>query len=167
MPTFAVEYRTPAGRFKTIRVEAASEDAAIDAAVSETGCDFGDIQTTERRDSAADTATTGDDFTAHVALIRAERPSLTAGEARFAAWQEGPDGLARRKAHQLSADEYTHLQQLPGIAIAKSGAATLEATETDWLMSGPSGTHRLHRAGTDLDRLNAHWVGFQMDSRNR
>lgn len=108
-----------------------------------------------------------DDFTAHVDLIRAERPSLSAGEARFAAWQEGPDGLARRKAHKLTADEMQHLEQLPGIAIATSGKATLEATETDWLMSGPSGTHRLHRTATDLDRLNAHWTGFQMDSRNR
>lgn len=93
MPTFAVEYRTPAGRLKTIRVEAASEDAAIDAAVNETGCDFGDIQTTERRDSAADKPT---DFERHVALIREARPNLTNGKARFAAWQEGPDGLARR-----------------------------------------------------------------------
>jgi len=108
-----------------------------------------------------------DSFTDHVALIRADRPDLTEGEARFAAWQEGPDGLARRKAHQITADEMQHLAQLPGIAIATSGKATLEATETDWLMSGPSGTHRLHRAGTDLERLNAHWTGFQIDSRNQ
>ena len=29
-----------------------------------------------------------------------------------------------------------------------------------FLMSGPSGQHKLAVVGTDLDRLNAHWKGF-------
>lgn len=53
MAHFAVEYRTPTGRIATVRVEAASTDEAIDAAVTATGCDFADIQTTERRDGGA------------------------------------------------------------------------------------------------------------------
>ncbi len=36
-----------------------------------------------------------------------------------------------------------------------------------FIMTGPSGIHTLHGDTTDLERLNAHWVGFCADTRNK
>ena len=38
--------------------------------------------------------------------------------------------------------------------------------ERRFVMEGPSGTHSLLVAATDLDRLNAHWTVFCDDERN-
>jgi len=55
---------------------------------------------------------TTDDFTAHVALIRAERPDMDDGAARFAAWQEGPGGLARRQMMPPTNDRAPTIEDL-------------------------------------------------------
>ena len=47
------------------------------------------------------------------------------------------------------------------------GLASLTYRSDLFVMQGPSGIHTLHGDTTDLDRLNAHWIGFCNDSRNR
>ena len=53
---------------------------------------------------------------------------------------------------------------LPGVGGLGSGAMPKERR---FVMEGPSGVHSLLVAATDLDRLNAHWVTFATDARNR
>lgn len=52
---------------------------------------------------------------------------------------------------------------LPGGAGLGEGAMPKERR---FVMEGPSGTHSLLVAATDLDRLNAHWTVFCDDERN-
>lgn len=49
MKTFVVEYRSATGRLRSIRIEAATADAAMHRAVEILGIDFAAIQTTEER----------------------------------------------------------------------------------------------------------------------
>jgi hypothetical protein len=44
--------------------------------------------------------------------------------------------------------------------------ADLERQGDTFIMTGPSGTHRLDVHMTNLERLNAHWAGFCADTRN-
>ena len=46
---YFVEYKTPTGRIRSVRVTARDHDGAVEAAVTATGCDFADIQTVEAR----------------------------------------------------------------------------------------------------------------------
>jgi len=81
-----------------------------------------------------------DDFTRHVDLIRQDRPNLTSGEARFAAWQEGPEGLARR----IEAEATTRLiEQTRGLNLLHNpGSETEPETYTVQVRNQP------HRCGS-------------------
>jgi hypothetical protein len=43
----------------------------------------------------------------------------------------------------------------------------ISSTERHFVMEGPSGTHTLLCAATDLERLNAHWSVFATHSANQ
>jgi len=49
MKPYFVEYKSPAGQIKSVRVEARDIDSAFEAAVEAVGCDFADIQSIEER----------------------------------------------------------------------------------------------------------------------
>lgn len=97
-----------------------------------------------------DTAT--DDFAAHVALIRAERPHLTAGEARFAAWQEGPEGLEARRLMPETDDRAPTVEDLA--EAAEELAARFQIFDSLERAASPAASSA--RTLYDLcDRLNA------------
>jgi hypothetical protein len=58
------------------------------------------------------------------------------------------------------------------LGLLKAGAtfcaelADLERQGDMFVMTGPSGTHRLDVHMTNLERLNAHWAEFYTDPRN-
>lgn len=49
MAVYFVEYMSAVGRARSVRVEASSVEAAMDAAVEAVGCNFSDIQSVEER----------------------------------------------------------------------------------------------------------------------
>lgn len=65
--------------------------------------------------------------------------------------------------------DFKRLLDNPGTVQVRHGACSLstDANGTLFLLTGPSGTHMLATAGTDIARLNAHWRTFASHARNR
>lgn len=65
--------------------------------------------------------------------------------------------------------DFKRLLDNPGTVQVRHGACSVStsADGLNFVLTGPSGTHMLATAGTDIARLNAHWRTFVTHERNR